>query len=184
MRYQAGVSEADSARFLNYVEASVRQALPSVPSGWSSVERAAAALEAVPVPPLLVVVDDAHTLFSTAAEAALEQLVTYLPREAHLVLAGRHPPAFDLPRWRLARQIVEIGPDELRFRSWEVEELFAQHYGVRLVPDEVAELAPAGRAAGRRGCLCSTWLQPIGQCQNAERCSRQCRAGSWTLGTT
>ena len=148
--YQAGVSDADSARFLNYVEASIRQVLPSVPPGWSSVERAAAALEAVPLPPLLVVVDDAHTLFSTAAEAALEELVTYLPREAHLVLAGRHPPAFDLPRWRLARQIAEIGPDELRFRSWEVEELFAQHYGVRLVPDEVAELArrTGGWAAG------------------------------------
>ena len=50
----------------------------------------------------------------------------------------------------MARQIAEIGPDDLRFRSWEVEELFAQHYGARLVPEEVAELArrTGGWAAG------------------------------------
>jgi DNA-binding SARP family transcriptional activator len=148
--YQAGVSEADPVRFLNYLEASVRQVVPLVPTGWDSVDKAAAALEAVPLPPLLIVVDDAHTILSTAAEAALQQLVAYLPSEAHLVLAGRHPPAFDLARWRLARQVAEIGPDDLRFRSWEVEELFAQHYGARLVPEEVAELArrTGGWAAG------------------------------------
>jgi DNA-binding SARP family transcriptional activator len=148
--YQAGVSEAGAARFLDYVEASVRQVVPQIAVGWDSVDKAAAALEAGPLPPLLIVVDDAHTISSTPAEAALEQLVAYLPPEVHVVLAGRHPPAFDLPRWRLAGHIVEIGPDDLRFRSWEVEELFANHYGVRLVPDEVAELARRtdGWAAG------------------------------------
>ena len=71
--YQAGVSEADPVRFLNYLEASVRQVVPLVPAGWDSVDKAAAALESVPLPPLLIVVDDdAHTILSTAAEAALE----------------------------------------------------------------------------------------------------------------
>jgi DNA-binding SARP family transcriptional activator len=148
--YQAGISEADPARLLRYLEGAVRQVVPTVPPGWDTVDRAAAAFEAEPLPPLIIVVDDAHTLWSTAAEATLERLVAYLPAEAHLVLAGRHPPSFDLPRWRLARQVLEIGPDELRFRSWEVEELFAQHYGMRLVPEEVAELArrTGGWAAG------------------------------------
>jgi DNA-binding SARP family transcriptional activator len=147
--YQAGLSEADPARFLRYLESAVRQAVPTVPAGWDSVDKAAAALETVALP-LAVVIDDAHTLLSTAAEMALEQLVSYLPPQAHIILAGRHPPAFDLPRWRLAGQVREIGPDDLRFRSWEVEELFALHYGVRLVPQEVAELArrTGGWAAG------------------------------------
>jgi DNA-binding SARP family transcriptional activator len=147
--YQAGLSEGDPARFLNYLEGTVRQVVPSVPAGWRSVDKAAAALETV-ARPLAIVIDDAHTLLSTAAEGALEQLVGYLPPQAHVILAGRHPPAFDLPRWRLAGQVVEIGPDDLRFRSWEVEELFALHYGVRLVPEEVAELArrTGGWAAG------------------------------------
>ncbi len=147
---QAGISEADPVRLLHYVEAAVRQAVPSMPTGWDTVDRAAAAFEALQLPALLIVVDDAHTLWSTGAEAALERLVAYLPPVVHVVLAGRHPPAFDLPRWRLARQMVEIGPDDLRFRSWEVEELFAQHYGVRLVPEEVAQLArrTGGWAAG------------------------------------
>jgi DNA-binding SARP family transcriptional activator len=148
--YQAGISEASPDRFLRYLEATVRHAVPSVPAGWGSVDQAAAALESVALPPLVIAIDDAHTLLSTAAEAALEQLVSYLPPEARVVMAGRHPPAFDLPKWRIASQMVEIGPDDLRFRSWEVEELFDQHYGVRLAPEEVAELArrTGGWAAG------------------------------------
>ena len=148
--YQAGSSEADPVRLLSYMEETVRQVVPSAPRGWLSVGTAAAALEAAPVPPLVIVIDDSHTLVSTAAEAALEQFVAYMPPQVHVVMAGRRPPAFDLPRWRLAGQIVEIGPDDLRFRSWEVEELFSQQYDVRLMPEEVAELArrTGGWAAG------------------------------------
>lgn len=147
--YQAGSSEAGPAGFLRYLEGAVRQTVPGLPSGWASVGAAAAALEAVPAP-VAIVIDDSHTLLSTSAEAALEQLVSYLPPSVHIVLAGRHPPAFDLPKWRLSGQITEIGPDDLRFRHWEVEELFARHYGVRLLPQEVAELArrTGGWAAG------------------------------------
>jgi DNA-binding SARP family transcriptional activator len=148
--YQAAMSEADPARFLHYVEGAIQQVAPSLSGEWDTVDKAAAALEAARLPRLLVVVDDAHTLRSTEAEGALENLITYLPPDVHVVVAGRQPPAFDLPRWRLARQILEIGPDDLRFRSWEVEELFAQHYGEPLAPEEVAELArrTGGWAAG------------------------------------
>ncbi|HTW06347.1 MAG TPA: BTAD domain-containing putative transcriptional regulator [Acidimicrobiales bacterium] len=147
--YQAGMADADPARLLRYLESAVRQALPELTGGWDSVDKAAAVLETAPRP-LVIVVDDAHTLLATAAESELERLVSYLPPHVHMVLAGRHPPAFDLSRWRLAGHVAEIGPDDLRFRSWEVEELFTLHYGVRLMPEEVAELArrTGGWAAG------------------------------------
>jgi len=147
--YQAGSSEAGPTGFLRYLENAVRQWAPELAPGWASVGAAAAALEAAQAP-VAIVIDDSHTLLSTSAEEALEQLVSYLPPSVHIVMAGRHPPAFDLPKWRLSGQITEIGPDDLRFRHWEVEELFARHYGVRLLPQEVAELArrTGGWAAG------------------------------------
>ena len=36
--------------------------------------------------------------------------------------------------------MCEIGPDDLRFRSWEVDRLFRELYRRPLLPDEVAEL--------------------------------------------
>ena len=100
--YQAGASDADPARLLRYLEGAVRQVLPEVAVGWGSLDQAAAALEGV-TSPLVIVVDDAHALLATAAEAALEELVSYLPPHVHVVLAGRRPPGFDLSRWRISR---------------------------------------------------------------------------------
>ena len=53
---------------------------------------------------------------------------------------SRHRPSFSLARLRLADAVAEIGPDDLRFRSWEVDRLFRELYARPLPPDEVAEL--------------------------------------------
>ena len=53
---------------------------------------------------------------------------------------SRHRPSFNVTRLRVRDEICEIGPDDLRFRSWEVERLFRELYGRPLPPDEVAEL--------------------------------------------
>jgi DNA-binding SARP family transcriptional activator len=148
--YQAAGSEADPKALLRHLEETLRQAMPGLPGGWSSVGAAAAALETWDGAPVTLVVDDAHTLAATGAEAALDQLITYLPPRLHVILSSRRRPTFDLSRWRLADQLGEIGPDDLRFRSWEVEELFVQHYHQRLRPEDLAELARRtdGWAAG------------------------------------
>jgi serine/threonine-protein kinase PknK len=148
--YQAAGSEGDPLALLRHLEETLRQALPGVPGGWDSVGAAAAALETWDGAPAMLVVDDAHTLAATGAEAALDQLITYLPPRLHVILSSRRPPNFDLSRWRLADQLGELGPDDLRFRSWEVEELFVRHYHQRLRPEDLAELArrTEGWAAG------------------------------------
>jgi len=98
----------------------------------------------------LLVVDDAHVLAGSGAESALGELVYHLPPWLHLALLSRQPPGVDVSRLRVADQLLEIGPDELRFRSWEVSDLFRRHHGHDLPPEEIAELArrTGGWAAG------------------------------------
>jgi ATP/maltotriose-dependent transcriptional regulator MalT len=73
-----------------------------------------------PGPAVLFVIDDAHRIEGTAAEEALGRLVTRTPPRLRLAMASRINLNFDLSRLRVSGQVVEIGPEELRFRTWEV----------------------------------------------------------------
>ena len=121
-----------------------------MPGGWVTVQDAARALEASPAERALLVVDDAHGLEGTAAEVALGRFVEYAPRWLAIVIGSRLAPSINLSRLRVAGDLVEIGPDDLRFRAWEVERLFRDHYGEPVPPDELAVLArrTEGWAAG------------------------------------
>jgi DNA-binding SARP family transcriptional activator len=99
-----------------------------------------------PGAPLLVMADDVHLLEGSDAELALADLIRRLPAGLRLLLASRVSLALDLSRLRVSGQLVEIGPDDLRFRAWEVEELFRDVYREPLIPEEVATLAQ--RTAG------------------------------------
>lgn len=102
-----------------------------------------------PGPPTLVVVDDVHLLEGSDAELALADVVRRPPARMRLLMGSRVDLALDLSRLRVSGQVVEIGPDDLRFRAWEVEELFRDVYGEPLIPEDVATLArrTAGWAA-------------------------------------
>ena len=103
----------------------------------------------VPGRPVLVMADDLHLLEGSDAELALADLIRGLPGRMRLLVASRVNLALDLSRLRVSGQLVEIGPDDLRFRAWEVEELFRDVYRDPLIPEEVATLAhrTAGWAA-------------------------------------
>jgi DNA-binding SARP family transcriptional activator len=148
--YRAESWDADEASMVRHLEAAVQSALPEVPGGWGTVEDAAAALESRSFERALLVVDDAHGLEGTPAEAALGRFVEYAPRWLAIVIGSRLPPSINVSRLRVAGDLLEIGPDELRFRAWEVERLFRDHYGEPVPPDELAVLArrTEGWAAG------------------------------------
>ena len=135
--------------FLGYLEAGLRAALGDLPGGWRTVEDAAKALETWGGERALVVIDDLHTLEGTPAEAVLERLLDYAPALRFLA-ASRTQPGLNLSRLRVAGNLVEIGGDDLRFRSWEVERLFRDFYQDPLPPVELAQLArrTEGWAAG------------------------------------
>ncbi len=91
----------------------------------------------------LIVVDDAHLLDGTPALADLLAIVAGLESTTRLLLAGRTAPPVDLQPSRLDGSLCEIGADDLRFRSWEVEELFQRVYRLHLPPSELMALAAA-----------------------------------------
>ena len=60
------------------------------------------------------------------------------------------PPSINLPRLRVSGELLELGPDDLRFRAWEVEQLFRDVYHDPVLPGDLAVLArrTEGWAAG------------------------------------
>jgi DNA-binding SARP family transcriptional activator len=98
----------------------------------------------------LVTIDDAHLFSGTPAASQLASIASLAGPDTQIIFAGRADPAIDLASLRMNNAICEIGADDLRFRSWEVEELFQRVFGVRLPPRELASLAATtqGWAAG------------------------------------
>jgi len=67
-----------------------------------------------------------------------------------VLCASRRPPSFPLSRLRLQGDLLELGPDDLRFRPWEVEQLFRDVYDQSLPPADLSTLTSRteGWAAG------------------------------------
>lgn len=148
--YRADAWDRDPVRMLRHLEQALRAAVPALPGGWETLEDALRALETGVPARMLLVVDDLHTLESTDAERALERLIDRAPTGLTIVAAGRVWPDMNLPRFKVAGELLEIGVDDLRFRSWEVEQLYRDFYGQPLPPEELAALTrrTEGWAAG------------------------------------
>ena len=148
--YRAEGLDSDEATLLRHVEAALRPSMHGSSRGWESVEDAANALDELSNEPVLLIIDDLHTVQGTPAEAALERLIGYAPATIHFAIASRDAPGFNLSRLRVTGELLELTGDDLRFRSWEVERLFRDFYAEPLPPEELAGLArrTEGWAAG------------------------------------
>lgn len=148
--YRAESWDAKTTTMLSHLESAFRGALGPLPEGWDSVETAARALESWAGQRALLVIDDLHTLEDSPAELSLERLIDYAPSSITVLIGSRSLPNFNLSRLRVSGALLEIGSEELRFRSWEVERLFRDFYREPLPPEELAELArrTEGWAAG------------------------------------
>ncbi len=151
--YRAESWDADEASFASHLEASLGGVVSGLTGGWRTAEDAARALDAAagsPPVPVLLIIDDFYCLEGTPAEAAFGRLVDYAPSWLTLVLATRVAPGLNLSRLRIADQLLEVGTDDLRFRAWEVEQLFRDVYHDPVLPGDLAVLArrTEGWAAG------------------------------------
>jgi DNA-binding SARP family transcriptional activator len=108
------------------------------------------ALEDPAVPPVQLVIDDLHEIAGTAAERALERFVALRPRKVRIVLGSRRPPRINTSRLLVSGELRQLDGEDLRFRSWEVEELFRTVYDQPLSPEAAAALTrrTGGWAAG------------------------------------
>jgi len=148
--YRAEAWDADERALLDHIEAALAPQMEGLATGWQDVADAANALDGWSGRRAVLIIDDLHTIEGTAAERALERLIEYAPQMLTVLAAGRVPPSFNLSRLRVAGDVLEIGSDDLRFRSWEVERLFRNFYEEPLPPEELARLArrTEGWAAG------------------------------------
>ncbi len=138
--YQAEASEASPLDLLAHIHRALTDASAVTGPPWSSVDAAIDHIDRALRRPLVLIIDDVHTLLGTAAEAALSRFIAYLPSPLGVVLGSRRPPSVDLSRRRLDDQVVELAANDLRFRTWETEQLFNEEYRERLTPEELAEL--------------------------------------------
>ncbi|ACV78300.1 AAA family ATPase [Nakamurella multipartita] len=116
----------------------------------SSVTDMLELLDRSPTAPTLVVFDDVHEIAGSVAERALDQFVQLRPPHLRVLVGCRRPPELNIPRLRVSGQLREITSDDLRFRSWEVEELFLSVFREPLSPESAAALTrrTGGWAAG------------------------------------
>jgi DNA-binding SARP family transcriptional activator len=148
--YGADSRDSGAERFLGSLRRVLSRAVPLSTPAWSSVDDATTALEQDLAGPALLLVDDFHLLEATPAEEALERLLTSAPAGLAIVVAARRRPGINWSRLLVSDSLLEVGVDQLRFRSWEVERLFRDVYGEPLPPEDLADLArrTEGWAAG------------------------------------
>ncbi|MDQ0373740.1 BTAD domain-containing putative transcriptional regulator [Cellulomonas humilata] len=116
---------------------------------WTTTEDALVALEKVLEAPALLVLDELQSIDGSAAAGVVEGLLLHQPVHLRVALGSRTVTSTALTR-HLAGTATVLGAEDLRFRTWEVEELFRTCHGTRLRADEVADLAhrTGGWAAG------------------------------------
>ena len=148
--YRCESWDVSQDHLLRHLEKAFAGILGDAAQGWRTMEEAASALERWSGARMLLVVDDLHTIAGSEAESALERFIDYAPVSVLTVVASRSVPAFNLSRLRISGALAEISGEDLRFRSWEVENLFRDFYREPLPPVELAELArrTEGWAAG------------------------------------
>lgn len=119
-----------------------------LPAGTSSLDELAVAIERRTAP-LVLVLDDVHTIAGSPAEAAVERLLLLAPVHLHVLMGSRRRPGFNLVRSELPTAVLVTGED-LAMRAPEVQQLFRDIYAVPLGADDAAALArrTAGWPAG------------------------------------
>lgn len=109
------------------------------PHGIQHVEELVDAIWGMTPTSVALLVDDAHVLDDAEAWAPIDALLRLLPRNGHLVVAGRRPPMLPVARWQASDQAVVIDEDDLRFDAEELVRFGSLH---ELSDDLTAELPP------------------------------------------
>ena len=138
----------DPVLFWSYLVAALRAVEPGIGARTQAVLRTGArALREVAVPallddltraagPLVLVLDDFHTIGDPTVHETVSVLVERLPPHAHLVVATRGDPPLPLGKLRAAGELLELRSDDLAFTEDETERLLVGHHGLRVgAPD-------------------------------------------------
>ncbi|PZS30062.1 MAG: hypothetical protein DLM59_11765 [Pseudonocardiales bacterium] len=167
--YRAESTDGRADTLIAYLAKALSTALALPMDEPADLESLVAGLEGWPGDTALLIVDDLHMLEGTAAERELERLLDLAPPALHVLAGSRRAPAFNLPRLRVSGDLLEVDGADLRFRSWEVEQLFRSVYGEPLPPEELATLSrrTEGWAAGLQLFHLATAGKPVDERREA-----------------
>lgn len=138
----------DEQRFFGYLAETLAQALGVIGEDWqdishspkpvSIVARLTALINAVDTFGIEVtlILDDYEKISAPPVNALLEFLLTHIPRNLHVVIAGRIDPQFPLSALRARDQLVEIDADALRFEIEDTQAFFATSVAIKLTADQ------------------------------------------------
>jgi LuxR family maltose regulon positive regulatory protein len=186
----------DPVRFWSYVLAALEMVRPGIgesarallhalpPPGAAAVGDRSRLLQAVltalindlvsaqgsgtPAHPLVLVLDDYHTIHAPAVHDSLAFFLDYLPTGMHVVILTRADPPLPLARLRARDQLLELRAADLRFTAGEVEFFLNRVMALDLSADAVSALdaRTEGWAAGLQ--LAALSLQGLDR-QQAQR---------------
>ncbi len=142
--------DGDPVVFLRYIAAAIHRVAP-LPSevfaalsgrggtgGAMRVSRVGAALAAVDTP-LVLVLDDLHTVGNPSCLDVLAELFPYVPAGSLIAVASREEPVLPLARWRAQGLVHELSVADLRLDEEEARLLLGAA-GVELEAGELSEL--------------------------------------------
>lgn len=139
--FTAGVEDHTEAALVRYLTRALLGASADHLPETTSMDALLAVLGNRPASSqLMLVIDDVHEIAGTIAEAALERFLLLRPATVRVLLGARRPPSFNTTRMLASGDLVELSGDDLRFRSWEVEDLFRNVYREPLAPEAAALL--------------------------------------------
>ena len=152
--YRAGPEDVEEVALTRHLGFALGSALadPGIieAAGSGRVADLVRGLERPAVGPARLVVDDLHEIAGTPAEAALETFLRLRPRTITVALGSRRQPGLNTSRLLVSGELIMVDGEDLRFRSWEVEQLFRSVYDAPLTPEAAAALTrrTSGWAAG------------------------------------
>ncbi len=90
--------------------------------------------------PLVLVIDDYHTITDPNIHTSLDFFLDHLPQQVHVVVATREDPPLSLPRRRARQKLTEIRAIDLRFTLAETTELLNAKMRLGLSANDLAAL--------------------------------------------
>lgn len=138
--YRVTDDDSTESVFSRHVCAAAQKMGFALDSGLNSIDAILGEMDKIGDSNALLIIDDAHEIAGSGAEHALGRFVALRPPRLRIILGTRRTPEINLPRLVVSGEACVIDPDQLRFRSWEVEELFAAFYCEPLSPEPVARL--------------------------------------------
>ncbi|HEX5524714.1 MAG TPA: LuxR C-terminal-related transcriptional regulator, partial [Pedococcus sp.] len=140
----------DGVLFLRYIAAAIHRVEPVAPEVFDALSGPGASIWSTGVPrvggalatlegPLVLVLDDLHTIGNPSCLDVVAALCEYVPSGSQIVIASRETPALPLARWRTRGWLQEIGVADLRLDEQEAQALL-RGAGVELDAAQVADL--------------------------------------------